>query len=167
MKINAKSWTIYTVSQRKNKINPRPQYQRAPVWNLAKKQKLIDSILRGYDIPKIYLRASEDEDYEHEVVDGQQRLRAIWEFRGDEYELGDESDDLPVWGDLSGLVHSQLPSEVQDKLGLFELSIVVIEEADELEVRDLFLRLQEGVTLNPAEKRNAMPGEMRNFIAEN
>ena len=42
----------------------------------------------------------------------------------------------------------------------------MIKEADELEIRDLFLRLQEGVTLNPAEKRNAMSGKMRDFIAE-
>lgn len=166
MKIVPKSWTVYTVSQRQTRINPRPQYQRAPVWNLAKKQKLIDSIFRGYDIPKIYLRETAKSDFEHEVVDGQQRLRAIWEFRADGYELGEESDDLPIWGDLSGMRHSQLSSEAQDELGLFELSIVVIEQSDELEIRDLFLRLQEGVTLNPAERRNAMTGEMRDFIAK-
>jgi len=165
VKIIPRSWSIYTIAQRQTKINPRPQYQRAPVWNIPKKQKLIDSILRGYDIPKLYLRESSDPDYEHEVVDGQQRLRAIWEFRNDSYELGDESTDLPMWGDLSGLRHSQLPSEVQDRLGLFELNVVIIEDSDELEIRDLFLRLQEGVTLNPAEKRNAMPGEMRDFVA--
>lgn len=166
MKCYPKSWTIYTICQREGKINPRPQYQRAAVWNEAKKQKLIDSILRGYDIPKIYLRESPDDDYEHEIVDGQQRLRAIWEFVNNDYQLGDDSSDLPKWKDLSGKKHEDLASEVQEDLGLFEFSIVVIEDADELEIRDLFLRLQEGVSLNPAEKRNAMVGKMRDFVSK-
>ena len=166
MKCFPKSWTIFTIRQREGKINPRPQYQRAAVWDLTKKQKLIDSILRGYDIPKIYLRESPDDDFEHEIVDGQQRLRAIWEFANDDYPLGDDSSELPRWRDLSGIRHKELASDVQDSLGLFELSIVVIEDADELEIRDLFLRLQEGVSLNPAEKRNAMIGTMRDFVSK-
>ena len=80
VKCSSTPWSIYSVRQRESKINPHPQYQRAAVWKLTKKQKLIDSILRGYDIPKIYLRKSPDDAYEHEIVDGQQRLRAIWEF---------------------------------------------------------------------------------------
>ena len=166
MKCSPKSWTIYTVRQRESKINPRPQYQRAAVWNLTKKQKLIDSILRGYDIPKIYLRESPDDAYEHEIVDGQQRLRAIWEFANNDFPLGEDSSDLSLWGDLSEKEHNELKSDVQDALGLFELSILVIEDANELEIRDLFLRLQEGVSLNPAEKRNAMIGKMRDFVSE-
>ena len=166
MKCSPKSWTIYTIRQRENRINPRPQYQRAEVWNLTKKQKLIDSILRGYDIPKIYLRESPDDDYEHEVVDGQQRLRAIWEFANNGYPLGDDSSDLPQWGDLADSKHYELASDVQDGFGLFDLSVVVIEDASELEIRDLFLRLQEGVSLNPAEKRNAMTGTMRDFVSK-
>ena len=166
MKSSSKSWTIYTIQQRESRINPRPQYQRAAVWNLAKKQKLIDSILRGYDIPKIYLRESPDDVYEHEVVDGQQRLRAIWEFANNDFPLGDDSSDLPKWGDLSDRRHDELASDVQEDFGLFDLSIVVIEDSSELEIHDLFLRLQEGVSLNPAEKRNAMVGTMRDFVSK-
>ena len=42
------------------------------------------------------------------------------------------------------------------ELQIFHLAIVVIEAASESEIRQLFRRLQEGVTLNPAEKRNAI-----------
>jgi hypothetical protein len=49
---------------------------------------------------------------------------------------------------------------------LYELSIVLIEDTNPVEVRDLFKRLQDGVTLNPQERRNAMLGDMRDFIAE-
>ena len=46
------------------------------------------------------------------------------------------------------------------------MTIVEIFDASDIEIRDLFLRLQEGVSLNPAEKRNAFVGGMRDFIAE-
>lgn len=164
MRAIPKSWNIDTVYRRKDKINPKPQYQRTPVWKLSKKQLLIDSILRDYDIPKIYLRESPEEGFEHEVVDGQQRLRAIWEYRDNEFPLGEDSNDLSS-GDLEGLHYDELEADDQDRLCLYELAVVIIEGASELEIRDLFSRLQEGVTLNPAEKRNALAGGMRDFIA--
>jgi uncharacterized protein with ParB-like and HNH nuclease domain len=49
-----------------------PDWQREDVWDQRKKQQLIDSILRGWKLPKFYfVKTSEDE---YEVVDGQQRL---------------------------------------------------------------------------------------------
>ena len=164
MRTIPKNWTISIVARRKERINPKPQYQRTSVWSLKKKQLLIDSILRGYDVPKFYLRTSDEPEYEHEVVDGQQRLRTIWEFVEGDFELGDDSNDLPQ-GDLTGCKYSQLPSDVLDQIDLYELNIHIIEDATDLEIRELFLRLQEGVSLNPAEKRNAMPGNMRDFVA--
>ena len=164
MKTRPRHWTIETVVRRKPRINPRPQYQRTPVWNEAKKQLLIDSILRQYDVPKFYLGVS-NPPYDHEVIDGQQRLRAIWDFWDDQYVLSDTSKDIPNLGDLSGKKFSELPSDAQDQIGIFELNLVEVEEASDLEIRDLFLRLQEGVSLNPSEKRNAMPGNMRDFVA--
>ena len=165
MKCCAELWNIYSVGEREKKINPSPQYQRSAVWNLTKKQKLIDSILRGYDVPKIYVRESSDSTYEHEIVDGQQRLRAIWEFANNGFPLGDLSADLPKWGSLSDRRHQELASNVKAHFGNFNLNIVVIEDSTDREVRDLFLRLQEGVSLNPAERRNAMVGDMRDFVS--
>ena len=158
-------WTINSVQNREGRINPKPQYQRTEVWTPKKKQLLIDSILRGYDLPKFYLRSSDDQ-YEHEIVDGQQRLRAIWEFLNNKYPLGEASNNIPDFGDLVGKKWSQLSSSERDQIGEFELSIALVEEASDLEIRQLFLRLQEGISLNPAEKRNAMPGNMRDFIAK-
>ena len=166
MKTRPRHWTIETVVRRKPRINPRPQYQRTPVWSDAKKQLLIDSILRQYDMPKFYLRSSAAAEYEHEVVDGQQRLNAIWDFHDNQYVLGDTSKDIPDFGDLSGQKFSELPSDAQDQFAIFELNLVEVEDASDLEIRDLFLRLQEGIALNPVEKRNAMPGNMRDFIAD-
>ena len=161
-------WTINSVKNREGRIDPKPQYQRTEVWTPKKKQLLIDSILRGYDLPKFYLRAYDNPDnqYEHEVVDGQQRLHAIWEFLNDEYALGEESRDISDFGNLVGKKWSQLSSSARDQIGEFELSIALVEEGEDLEIRQLFLRLQEGVSLTPPEKRNAMPGNMRDFVAD-
>jgi hypothetical protein len=163
---SSEDWSIYSTISKEKKINPKPQYQRTPVWKEGKKQLLIDSILRGYDLPKFYLRLSDDSNFEHEVVDGQQRLHAIWDFCNDKYALGDESEDIPEFGDLSGKKWSELSGPELDRIGESKLTVAVIKNASEEEIRQLFLRLQEGVSLNPAEKRNAISGNMRDFIED-
>jgi hypothetical protein len=147
------------------KIDPKPQYQRRPVWSDKKKQLLIDTIMRGFDMPKIYLNEIKRGNFVWEVVDGQQRLRAMWEFQENRFPLGKDSKDLPPpLGDLSGKYYQDLTPDQQDVFLLFDVSLTEIRGASPEEIRELFLRLQEGESLNPAEKRNAMPGEMRDFV---
>ncbi len=52
------------------------------------------------------------------------------------------------------------------KLDVYPLYVVVVEDTDEDEIREMFLRLQNGTTLRAQEKRNAYPGKMRNFVRE-
>jgi hypothetical protein len=158
---------IYSLNHRKPKINPRPQYQRGPVWSEKKQQLLLDSIMRGYDIPKIYLKKNEDgSEYEHDVVDGQQRLGAIWAFMANQFSLPQESEDIPDSPPLNGKFYKDFESNLKDKFGSYIITITEIQKATDLEIRELFLRLQEGESLTPPEKRNAMIGNMRDFIAE-
>jgi len=58
------------------------KYQRKLVWTLEEKQALIDSILKGYPIPLILLaqRATEIGAGNYEIIDGIQRLNAIFTF---------------------------------------------------------------------------------------
>jgi hypothetical protein len=61
-------------------------YQREEdVWTPVDRRYLIDTILRDLDIPKFYLRKLEEKRFE--IVDGQQRMRAIWAFRDGEFAL--------------------------------------------------------------------------------
>lgn len=46
---------------------------------------------------------------------------------------------------------------------MYQLDVVVLSDSTEDEVRDLFLRLQNGTNLKAQEKRNAMSGKMRDF----
>lgn len=158
------TWTVYTIHQLKDRIDPRPAYQRGPVWPRKKQQLLIDSILRGYDMPKIYLRKVSGEKYKYEVIDGQQRLRALWTFLEGQYPIGADSEDLSE--EMPGKLYSQLSKDDQDKIGLFKVSISEIRDASDLAVRELFLRLQNGVSLNQAEKRNAVASPVRDFVHE-
>jgi hypothetical protein len=160
-----KQWPLYSVRMREPKIDPRPSYQRGLVWSKSKKQLLMDSILRRYDIPKLYLRAVNKPPYRYEVVDGQQRLRAIWEFCHDDFPLSIECD--TVHGHVvAGMNFSELPNDLVDDFQTYELSFVILEDATEDEVEEMFTRLNNGETLTAAEKRNAMPGDMKDFVRE-
>src|SRR3989344_9247320 len=92
MKRYSKAFPISSIARREPTIDPKPEYQRGPVWSTKQKQLLIDTVLRDLDIPKFYFRAVHGGLYEFEIVDGQQRLRAIWGFRKGEYKLSKDAD---------------------------------------------------------------------------
>ena len=128
---------------------------------------LIDSILRGFDIPKVYVRKNPpDHEFLFDLIDGKQRLTAIWRFMSDELRLPRKADEFPDLGDLSGKRWSDLPLYAQDQLQFANVTVSKIEDARADEVRELFLRLQKGEPLNSAENRNAMAGPVRNFVAD-
>lgn len=154
------SWTVEKIRQLRQKIDPKPQYQRGPVWGTKDKQLLIDTILRGFDIPKIYLRKVDTHAYEYEVADGQQRLMAIWEFLEDEYAI---SEDCPVDG-AAGQLYSELPRSLAKKVREFKLIAAVAYSASSSEIRELFIRLQRGMPLSQPEIRNAMPSQLGDVI---
>ena len=149
-----------------SRINVDAEYQRAKVWSKAQKALLIDSILRGFDIPKIFLRKqTEGSPHLFDVIDGKQRLTAIWEFVSDEFTLLRDTGSFPGLGDLGGKRWSDLPVPAKDRLQFSNITVSRIDEATEDEISDLFLRLQRGEPLKAAEKRNAMRGPVRDFVA--
>ena len=163
MKRYKDDWAISRTYARKDSIDPNPQYQRVPTWDIARKQLFIDSLIRDLDVPKLYLTKAKNPEYEWEVVDGQQRLRAIWEFKDGIYGLSKEFD--PVNDHIvADKYYEDLHYEVKEELDSYSLSIVILEEEKEQEIEEMFLRLQNGMSLNSAEKRNAIDGNMRDFI---
>lgn len=67
----------------RGEIIPDPDWQRGYIWKLKDEELLIDSILRGIPIPKFYLTQDFDSRKKanvHNVIDGQQRLTAIYRF---------------------------------------------------------------------------------------
>lgn len=81
MKAIPKPWIVLNLSQFAKKINFNPPYQRqSGKWAQQKNQRLIDSILRNYDLPKFYLAPSSIDGFEWEVVDGQEGVSLIRTF---------------------------------------------------------------------------------------
>lgn len=163
MEMSKKAWPISSMYGIRAAINTNPDYQRPAVWSSSQKQLLIDSILRGYDVPKFYWRQTSKKPTQFDVVDGQQRIRAIWAYCSGEFGLPKDAD--PIDGfDVKGLKHEQLPHDLRIKWDTYNLDVVEMNDADEDETREMFLRLQNGTSLKAQEKRNARPGNMRDFV---
>ena len=160
-------WTIRMLVDLQDRINTDAEYQRAKVWSRPQQALLIDSILRGFDIPKIYVRKLPPGGVLiFDVIDGKQRLTAIWRFLSDDFSLPKNSEVFPDLGNLSGKRWSQLPAAAQDVLQFASITVSALEDATDDNVRELFLRLQRGEPLRAAETRNAIAGPIRDFVVE-
>jgi Protein of unknown function DUF262 len=156
-------------------IQEDPDYQRASdVWTLDKRQLLIDSLLNGYDIPKIYFheflpaKVVDGKTYKYAIIDGRQRLQAIWGFINGDFTLARDFDyihDLSV--KAGGLTYSELGRKYPRLKVQFDgsnLSVVTIQTDDIELIEDMFSRLNEAVPLNAAEKRNALGGPLPSVV---
>lgn len=165
MEISKKPWPILSMCGFKNRIDTNPDFQRPAVWSTGQKQLLVDTILRGYDIPKLYWRKVSKSPEKYEVVDGQQRLRTVFEFHAGEFTLAKDADDID--GMVVAKMHyADLPEDLRLRFDNYALDVIVLTDTSEDEVREMFLRLQNGTSLKAQEKRNAMPGKMRTFIKD-
>jgi hypothetical protein len=140
---------------RRRDRNDIPDWQRQEVWNREKKQRLIDSILRGWRLPKFYFIELAGDNYL--VEDGQQRLNAIWEFFSNELPLSVESAKQ-----FGGRFYRDLPRKVADTFDDFEIAYDLISGADE-DLKGFFQRLQEGMPLTSSEKLNAVPSKLTDY----
>lgn len=161
--------TVLFVHTERDSIQTDPEYQReGDIWTVEKRQLLVDSILNGYDIPKIYFhkfsrpKKIKGASKSFSIVDGKQRLLSIWQFIDGEYPL---SDSFEYFADPSvkagGLTYSELGSKyprLKLRFDSYPLSIITIETDDVELIEDMFSRLNEAVPLSAAEKRNAFPG---------
>ena len=132
-----------------------PKFQRRTVWSPRGKSYLIDSIIKGFPLPLFFIREKlvlSEKRTVREVVDGQQRLRAIIEFINDGFAV------MAIHNaEYSRLKFSQLPENVQEKILTFPLSINTLIGSDDSAVLDIFSRLNAySVPLNDQEKLNAL-----------
>lgn len=149
------------------KIIYNTEFQRGEVWDTQRKQKLIDSILRGYSINTIFLRQLSDGKYE--CLDGQQRLKTL--LKSDDQGKGFLENGFAINPSITPefsreTYFDELPEPLKSKiLSYIVYAIIIYTDKDEETCR-IFLRLQEGLPLNSAEKINAMIGFLRNDIVE-
>ncbi|HEY6242733.1 MAG TPA: DUF262 domain-containing protein [Pyrinomonadaceae bacterium] len=150
MKRSVQDWSIEKLHRERTRISF-PEYQRQDnLWSAEKKSLLIDSILQDIDIPKLYFFLSSKDSYE--VVDGQQRLWAIWEFLDERYSYKSNGDSKKF---------SSLSAAQKTTIRNYTLQVTLIEKADDEYLRQLFLRLQLGLLLITGEKLHAAVGAMK------
>ena len=155
---------------RKEKIDMDPPYQRrGHLWSSADKAYLIDSIINGFDVPKVYVADFTYLDTNlnrkrlpYAIIDGKQRFEAIFDFFEGKITLNEdfvllENPNLK----LGGLGYQDLIQnhrEIAELFDTYNLSVMsVITNSKEL-INELFIRLNRSKPLTGAEIRNAMAG---------
>ncbi|MEV3858354.1 DUF262 domain-containing protein [Streptomyces sp. NPDC050095] len=163
---------------RSEKLIVNRNYQRKLVWGVDEKTHLIDSILRGFPIPLFLLAETSDQNYE--IIDGMQRLDAIFGFVEQRYGLTVNGDENRRFFDLSEFsrarqladagVFSREPggpalitaAQCADLLD-YQLAVTIFGSSEEDKVTEVFRRINSGGRqLSAQEKRQA--GVMSDFV---
>ncbi|MFC0445351.1 DUF262 domain-containing protein [Pseudidiomarina halophila] len=154
------------LAQLEDEIDLDPEFQRGDVWNVKKQQLLIDTIMRNWKIPPIFLILNEN-TFQKEVLDGHQRLRAIQSFYYDKIKFNGELEPFDSeLRKLNGMTFSQLPKEFQLRFLRFSLTFYEIRDYNESEPFELFYRLNQNAQLTSAERRNTFFGRPRSTTKE-
>jgi hypothetical protein len=152
----------------------RPPYQRKSVWSRKKKLALLDSMFRGFYIPRIVMRevALGPKQAVHEIIDGQQRITVAQEFYANELRLPKTLEDLDPA--LPGRRYKELSSEIRrfvDKIAYAADLVTGIDDPKNPEhqkvAAEIFWRLQQGETLTFMEIAHARLSSLaRNFVVK-
>jgi len=163
-------------NENRSKINMSPTYQRrGRLWSEEKQAKLIDSILNDYDIPKIYLAdftsvntPLNEAKTSYAVIDGKQRLETFFQFFDNKLKLANDFVYLREPSlKLGGLSFEDLKLKFQRVAQKFEKytpAIISVISDEEERIDEMFVRLNSGLVVNAAERRNAMPGPVPRII---
>src|SRR6266498_1457078 len=134
-----------------------PSYQRqSDVWSEEKLQLFIDSLLNGYDVPKLYFHRLPVEKAPaptFAIIDGKQRLETMRAFLKNEFALSQDFEDVESGTDerassAAGKTFTELTQDhpaLAGRLMERSLDIVVIETSDLEIIEELFSRLNEAV----------------------
>ena len=153
------------------------EYQRGLRWTDAQKRMFIDSIFRNYSIPAFYFHkikrgSGPISNTYYDIVDGQQRIDAIYSYSEGAFPLLKPSEsgfrfpnfvrnEICPWG---GKRYGELSEEFKQRLNESKVIAYEISTINENEIRDLFIRLQGGTPLTPQDKRDSWPGNFTEFV---
>lgn len=174
--IIAKPMTISSLEDRldNDELDLTPDFQRqANVWDVMRKARLIESILLKIPLPSFYF--SEDSNGGYAVVDGLQRLCAVFHFKNPALlnsSTGASLSPLRLKGlqylkELEGKTFGDLDRKFQRRISELEITANIIRANTPSAVKfNVFARLnQGGMPLNAQEIRNAIfPGDWRNEL---
>lgn len=138
-------------------LNLEPGFQRQSVWNERDRAKLIDSILRNYPLPAIFLYKREEKgNLVFDVIDGKQRLESIFMFIGSMRGRFRTRTQLPGTDSVESIDWKQLRRNGYQHL-ITGYEIPVIEVDGEIgDIINVFVRINStGKALTRQEQRHA------------
>src|SRR5215469_2452674 len=144
---------------RREKIDMDPPYQRrGRLWSDADKAYLIDSILNGFDVPKVYMAdftwgesPLNEQKLPYAIIDGKQRLEAIFGFFEGKVVLNKDFKHLENPSvSLGGLGYQDLKKrypEVAEVFDEYNLLVMRVVARDDAPITELFVRLNRSKSL--------------------
>jgi len=163
--------SLLVVYSERNEIELDPEYQRiSGIWTREKRQLLIDSLVNGFDVPKLYFhefvphKQKGGKKYRYAIVDGKQRLQTIWDFINGDLPLAEDfkylRDDSVEAGGLDYPSLAKKYPQIKARFDGTPIDIITIRTDDIELIEDMFSRMNEAVPLNAPEKRGALGGPM-------
>lgn len=147
-----------------------PSYQRDVVWTAQKQSSLVESIFKNYYVPPIVFAVHLDEDGEEVriCVDGKQRLTSIQKFMDGQIPYKDSKTKKTFWYTVPDNLMRQrqlLPLDAKRMFSSKMLTCMEYRGLSPAAEREIFQRVQMGVTLTMAEKLQAISSPWADWIA--
>ncbi len=164
--------TVFKVSdflswQRIGSLELNPNFQRRSVWKKGAKSFLIDTIIKGYPIPIIFIREKQTDVFKLEpirdIVDGQQRLRTLIAFimPSSLKNYDPEKDDFKISRShnrqLANKKFEDLDRDLKQRILDYQFSVNVLPaDVEDRDIYQIFSRMNStGLKLNHQEIRNS------------
>lgn len=156
---------------RQGQLHLSPEFQRRSVWKEGAKSYLIDTIIRGFPIPIIFLRERESDlktlEPKRDVIDGQQRLRTLiayilpdiapsvlkdYDTTKDVFTVKNEHN-----SEISGKSFDELSDDEKQNILQYEISVQIVPSSiDDRDIYSIFRRLNStNFNLKGQELRNS------------
>lgn len=140
-------------------------------WDKERKSLLIDSMLRGYKIPALWICVTPTEMYPaNSVIDGIQRMSTIIQFVNDGFKLSKKIEPITltpedyigiketVTYEIGGKKFSKLPDVLQDMILYADLDLQELYNYTDDEIEEQFYRLNNGVPMTASQKLKVILG---------
>ncbi|PPQ98551.1 hypothetical protein CVT24_004042 [Panaeolus cyanescens] len=152
-------------------IDLNPPYQREVVWPESKQSGLIDSLFRNFYIPPVVFAVRPDAEGEmvRVCVDGKQRLTSIQKFFDGQIPFKDPVTKKSWWytaSDSTSATRNIIPDRFKKDFAEKMLPVVEYDNLTSGAERDIFQRVQLGMTLTVAEKLQAISSPWAEWISE-
>lgn len=131
------------------------RYQRKLVWSLEEKRNFIDSIISGYPVPIVLLaerKATATAPSQFEIIDGMQRLNAVFGYIENEFAVNGRFFDLNTMAETKALLDAKqlqqreplLAREACVQIASYTVPLSIYEFAGDGDVDEVFRRINSG-----------------------